>query len=696
MSVNNKIDPMQPPISPLYFDEGEDDVDNDKQFLLKRETTKRKSRRRTYNPKNNGGILGSIPSIIVQKKLISLRSILLASSLSLTLLTFWLLDSLKDPVFATMVEGNLNKHQPLAKMASVGGTLVLVVLMEVISHARRKRGNNADSDKVMSDEEVEDGGGVWTKMAIGSQQNQQENYFYDGNDDTDTNNSNKIPISTFKVVGFAYIFAFGLLSYFISLHPDFAGVINVDDPLSITSSDEMKKQHVWYFLGYFQYICIESFGSIAVATFWSFANSTLTLKAAKTYYGFIIAIAQIGAIGGSTIATSNNISIPNFFQIACLGILLQIGVMQIYGHKFPYPMQEDDDVIFFNDEDINDYETELEKKALKARRDKRSTSAHQISITKQKDENGRFQGAKVFFSGVFLILKYNYLLLILGVSCLYEISLTCLDYEMKLIGLDRFTAPPDVMGDINEANEAYSETNSTADAFATFMGRYGQLTNLLSLLLSYYLFPYLMSNYGLKHTLRLFPSLLLCVMFMAFVALPMNLPVLFVSMSLLKALTYSINDPAKEILYIPTSNVVKFKAKFWIDVVGARIAKAIGSSINTYAGTAERIVQYGSLPSVLTSVALWLVCYAAGMKFDELLENGDIVGIEEDEAENSFSSFDEGCDDDEEEASILNENDNSLVRAYSSDSGWESSVTVELVQSSIPEHASRDTVVSNK
>ena len=133
---------------------------------------------------------------------------------------------------------------------------------------------------------------------------------------------------------------------------------------------------------------------------------------------------------------------------------------------------------------------------------------------------------------------------------------------MKLIGLDRFTAPPDVMGDINEANEAYSETNSTADAFATFMGRYGQLTNLLSLLLSYYLFPYLMSNYGLKHTLRLFPSLLLCVMFMAFVALPMNLPVLFVSMSLLKALTYSINDPAKEILYIPTSNVVKFKAKF--------------------------------------------------------------------------------------------------------------------------------------
>ena len=683
MSGNNKIEPMQASKSPLYYDEGEDEnnVDNDKQFLLNNDNTKRKNRNRKYIPQKKGGILKSLPSLIIQKKLIDLRSILLASSLSLTLLAFWLLDSLKDPVFATMVEGNLNKHQPLAKMASVGGTLGLVVLMEVVSHGRRKRGDNADIDRGLSDEEIESGGGVWTKMAIGSHQQQREDYLYDDDNNTDTNNDSKIPISTFKVVGFAYIFAFGLLSYFISLHPDFAGVIDGDNPPSMSFTDEIKKKHVWYLLGYIQYISIESFGSIAVATFWSFANSTLTLKAAKTYYGFIIAIAQIGAIGGSTMATLNTVSIPRFFQIACLGILLQIIVMQIYGHQFPYPMQEDDDVIFFNDEDIEDYEAELEKKALKARRDKKSTSS--LTMTK-KEENGRFQSAKVFFSGVFLILKYNYLLLILGVSCLYEISLTCLDYEMKLIGLDRFSAPPDVIGDINEANEAYLKTNSTADAFSTFMGRYGQLTNLLSLILSYYLFPYLMANYGLKHTLRLFPSLLLCVMFMAFVALPMNLPVLFISMSILKAMTYSINDPAKEILYIPTSNVVKFKAKFWIDVVGARIAKAIGSSINTYAGTAERIVQYGSLPSVATSVALWLVCYAAGMKFDELLENGEIVGIEEDQAENSFSRFDSDCDDmynDNDEVFCSNDTGNGIDRAYSNDSGWESNVTVELVSS---------------
>ena len=108
MSGNNKIEPMQASKSPLYYDEGEDEnnVDNDKQFLLNNDNTKRKNRNRKYIPQKKGGILKSLPSLIIQKKLIDLRSILLASSLSLTLLAFWLLDSLKDPVFATMVEGN--------------------------------------------------------------------------------------------------------------------------------------------------------------------------------------------------------------------------------------------------------------------------------------------------------------------------------------------------------------------------------------------------------------------------------------------------------------------------------------------------------------------------------------------------------------------------------------------------------------
>lgn len=158
------------------------------------------------------------------------------------------------------------------------------------------------------------------------------------------------------------------------------------------------------------------------------------------------------------------------------------------------------------------------------------------------------------------------------------------------------------------------------------MGHYGQMVNVLSLILSSIVFPMLMRYVGLKSTLRIFPSLLLAVNFIVFGALPGNLAVLFFSMSLLKAMMYSIHDPSTELLYLPTSNAIKFKSKFWIDVVGARVAKAAGSSINALAGSVDRSIRVSRVPSLLTAVALWVVCYYVGESFDHLVEHGVVVG----------------------------------------------------------------------
>jgi len=554
--------------------------------------------------------LKKMPSstVTLQKRLLNRRLLLLTISLTLILSVFWLLDSLKDRTFAILVNGDLKRHQPLAKMASVGGTLILVLIMEIISHGRKQQQCEAHR---MEDEHVLSASGTWSKMKVSLSIDEDVRSNHNGKNKC---SGSKIPISIFRSVGIAYIFAFGCIAYLVSLHPDFqkrgssSTSTVVENPLTNV---------LWYILGYVQYMMIESYGSISVATFWSFANTTLTLKVAKKYYGFMIAIAQIGAIGGSTIATFQHVSTSRLIGVACIGISIQIGVMHTYGKIFPHTMTEDDTAIENNCSD--NYEAKFEAKAKMARR-KREQVCAKVHV------NDGSPRCRDFVSGLFLILKHDYLLLILGVSCLYEVSLTCLDYEMKLIGLNRFSSPN--FG--NDSTKPEEMENYTGAAFATFMGRYGQMTNLLSLLLSFYVFPYLMENYGLSRTLRIFPSLLIIITLMAFVVLPMNLPVLFVSMSLLKAMTYSINDPAKEILYIPTSNVIKFKAKFWIDVVGARIAKAIGSSINTFAGTIERIVIFGAIPSVVTAMALWIVCYAAGMQFDSLLRNGEIIGVEDD------------------------------------------------------------------
>lgn len=51
------------------------------------------------------------------------------------------------------------------------------------------------------------------------------------------------------------------------------------------------------------------------------------------------------------------------------------------------------------------------------------------------------------------------------------------------------------------------------------------------------------------------------------------------------------------------------------------------SMSNKYAGSVEGIVNYGSLPSVVASLALWLACYQVGI----LIKSGEVVELEEEQ-----------------------------------------------------------------
>lgn len=47
-------------------------------------------------------------------------------------------------------------------------------------------------------------------------------------------------------------------------------------------------------LGWASYLAIESYGSLTVAMFWAFTNSSVHLEGAKSVYGLILAGAQVG------------------------------------------------------------------------------------------------------------------------------------------------------------------------------------------------------------------------------------------------------------------------------------------------------------------------------------------------------------------------------------------------------------------
>jgi ATP/ADP translocase len=513
-----------------------------------------------------------------------MRPYWLGLGLFLVLFPFWLLDSLKDPVFGALIDGNLQEHLPTAKMFSVCMTLCLVCFLEYVAHERDRAA--AVQEEERSRDDVLNAGGVWSRMEISNGDcNGDDDFFWDTKSEAAAaRKDDRVPSSIFVSIGVPYCIFFGIMAYLLQFNPATAlvdGKKGNDTSMGGTSSSQL-----WHMIGYILYAAIESFGSIAVATFWSYTNSTLSLRDAEDYYGTIIAFAQLGAIVGSTMVTMHIWSNITLFIVACLVILLHILVMITYSRRFR-PTSADN--------------AEAEETILP----ESDRDHHEVSL----------------WSGVYLILKHNYVIFILGVSCLYEVSLTCLNYQMTLLGWNRFEETPNYDPDQNTFSNM---------SFTQFMGHYGQMVNLSSLVLSSMMFPWLIHRLGLKYTLRLFPTLLLVANLIAFIALPGNLAVLFFSMSLLKAMTYSIHDPAKEILYIPTSNAIKFKAKFWIDVVGARFAKAIGSSINHMSGNVRRSIRVASGPSLLTAAALWYVCYKIGSHFEHLVESGTIVGLHDD------------------------------------------------------------------
>jgi AAA family ATP:ADP antiporter len=210
------------------------------------------------------------------------------------------------------------------------------------------------------------------------------------------------------------------------------------------------------------------------------------------------------------------------------------------------------------------------------------------------------------------------MMMLLGVSCLFEVVVTVLDYQFKLMGADHVTIQDIPFGKIGSAD---------SDEFAKLLGHFGQLTNLVSFVISFFGFSLLVNRIGVRYSLLVFPSAL----FVAVVLtnLVPSFWVLFTLVSIVKALIFSLNEPVKELLYIPTSEPIKFKAKAWIDVFGSRFAKAAGSFITSLAhGNVAKLRNISEIPCIVLSVMLVALAWLIGTEFNRLIEQHITVGCD--------------------------------------------------------------------
>ncbi|MFW6132100.1 MAG: Npt1/Npt2 family nucleotide transporter [Candidatus Aminicenantaceae bacterium] len=118
---------------------------------------------------------------------------------------------------------------------------------------------------------------------------------------------------------------------------------------------------------------------------------------------------------------------------------------------------------------------------------------------------------------------------------------------------------------------------SIKDNLTAFFGKFNAGLLIFSFIIQLLLTSNLIKRFGIRTTLLLYPlSLLLCSLGIAL------WPVIYFAIAIKgidKSLSYSLNQSARELLYIPIPYELKYKAKVFIDMFLNRFAKTIGAVI---------------------------------------------------------------------------------------------------------------------
>lgn len=276
-------------------------------------------------------------------------------------------------------------------------------------------------------------------------------------------------------------------------------------------------------LGYFWYLFVESFGSLAVALFWAFAADTTDPVHAKRGFPLVVAIGQLGgiffpySIGGLPHRLGYS---TDALSIFCLGLLTLciIWLVRYFLRATPSRLLE-------------------------------SFHGKNERSIENKQEPGFLEGLK-------LLLKHRYLLGIFAVNFIYEVVVTIFDFNFKLA-----------------ASAQYSGV-----ALSNYLSIYGSSVNTVSLCCLLFGISNVTRFLGIGVALAAMPVIVGCALF-GFLSLN-SLVFLFILMVGSKAINYALNGPALKQLYIPTTSDVKFKAQAWIETFGSRSSKQVGSMFN--------------------------------------------------------------------------------------------------------------------
>ncbi len=318
---------------------------------------------------------------------------------------------------------------------------------------------------------------------------------------------------------------------------------------------------VWSF-----YLFGDLFSTLMVATFFAFLNDSVSPERAKRLYGLIGFGGVIGGVIGTVFVSAfiTSVSRSGWLWICCVMGVLVLFVASLAGRVIP---------------------ARGEFKDRESDRQSAPETSHET-----KSANPVVEGAQLVF-------RSKYLLGIVSIVGLYELVSTVMDFQ--------FTSTV----------AHYLDGPAIGRQFSTVFA----ITNVVAMVVQLFLTSFIMTRFGIGVALLVLP-----VVALAGSTAFMVTPILWFGSLLNTAdngFSYSINQSAKESLYVPTTKDEKYKAKAFIDMFAQRFAKAVAVFVSL-AITGEfsefSRVRWLSLFTIV-AVVLWiLAAYYAGKRFREM------------------------------------------------------------------------------
>lgn len=313
------------------------------------------------------------------------------------------------------------------------------------------------------------------------------------------------------------------------------------------------------------YLFGDAWSTVWVTTFWAYLTELTRTEQSKRLYGLIGA----GGVIGGLLA---NFAVWQYIESQGISVLLTGAavVTAIIG------------LIMLRLE-------------MLARRPEVPIGRRDTDRLRVEERKGVPQKQNAALEGARLVTASKYLLAVAAIMFLYEINSQILDYQYS----------------------SAAESVEGAAGTQAFFGRIGTIVGVISVITQLFLVSFIIRKFGITTALLVLPAAMAAASGIYFIA-PMLTTAALLTISD-NSFNYSINQTARETLFVPTSDDVKYKARAFINMLVQRIGKGAAILMAlAFAAAVDLPIRYLSLLALVV-ISIWVgFALYAGRRFDSM------------------------------------------------------------------------------